>query len=145
MAVICIIATTLALSVPQSAFSQNPPIKSPQTDTPVLRVTAFVKDPLYDAKVAWIEEVSKCEDSTGNPEIRVLDTNGRYSYGVMQFQMQTWLSMGKKYGIETTPENITDALLQKELAMLILNDGGWNNWYICGNRTTKKLGKYPVG
>jgi len=63
--------------------------------------------------------------------------NDKYSYGVLQFQMATWLSFGKSFG--TTADNIYDKSLQETVARSMLDNGGWRNWFTCA----KKTGTYP--
>ena len=93
-----------------------------------------------DPKMVWIEALHQCE----NPEnvIKVLDTNGYYSYGYVMFQMKTWLAYGKEFG--ATKENIGDDELQKTVALSMLDDGFWRHWYNCGKIVQKSLGLYPV-
>ena len=76
----------------------------------------------------------------GSTTIRILDTNGKYSYGLLMFQMKTWLFYGKKFG--ATRENIYDGELQRKVARKILDDGGWRHWWTCSKAVTAKLGAY---
>ena len=94
-----------------------------------------------DPQLIWIHQLEKCEDPTGNPDIKVLDTNDKYSYGVLQFQMSTWLQY---QSAGTTEQNITDPFLQEKIARIILDAGGWKNWYICGKRAASVLGNYKA-
>jgi len=64
--------------------------------------------PIPDTKSIWISHLADCE-SHASTTVKVLDTNGKYSYGLLQFQMQTWLAYGKSFG--ATRENIFDAVL----------------------------------
>lgn len=82
-----------------------------------------------------IEILANCE-SSNRSFIKVLDTNNHYSYGSLQFQMQTWLSYGKLYDLKTTEENIYDGDLQKELAYRMINDkkSNWNHWLNCATK-----------
>jgi hypothetical protein len=77
----------------------------------------------------WLEVLAD-EESGNRAHIKVLDVNGRYSYGCLQFQMATWIGMGKAYGIGTTPENIYDCQLQKHLAFVMISDryANWRHW-----------------
>lgn len=101
-------------------------------------VPVVVAPAVPDTKLVWIRKLEACEDPTGNTTIKILDVNDKYSYGVLQFQMATWLSYGKKFG--TTADNIYDKTLQESVARSILDAGGWHNWYNC----TKKIGSYPI-
>ena len=87
-----------------------------------------------------MESLSECE-SGGSTTIKVLDTNGKYSYGLLQFQMGTWL---KYKNLGATRENIFDGELQKTIARSMLDAGGWRNWLNCSLVVKRSLGSYPV-
>ncbi len=106
--------------------------------SPILTVPIVMAAP--DPKSAWIDALAQCE-SEGSTTIKVLDTNHKFSYSVLQFQMATWLKYGKDFG--TTKENIYDAGLQKSVARSMLDAGGADNWYNCNNELTKTIGAYP--
>lgn len=107
--------------------------------SPVLAVpiTPVVPDP----QLEWIEQLGNCE-SMGSTTVKVLDTNNKYSYGLLQFQMATWLKYGKDFG--ATKDNIFDPDLQKTVARSMLDAGGANNWYNCAHSVERKLGSYPL-
>lgn len=93
----------------------------------------------------YLQALQFCE-SSGRVDIKILDSNHKYSYGGLMFQMSTFLSQGKKYGLindSTGPTEgeklIYDIELQEAIAHRMLLDGGERNWYVC----TKKLGSYP--
>ena len=88
-----------------------------------------------DSKEIWIEALHNCENVNNVP--RILDTNDKYSYGYLMFQMKTWLKYGKELG--ATRENIKDNELQKKVARSILDAGGSSHWWNC----SKKIGLYP--
>lgn len=90
-------------------------------------------------KEQWIDALQRCENI--HHVEKILDTNGKYSYGPWMFQMQTWLGYGKPFG--ATPDNIGSTTLQRTVVRSMLDDGGWTHWYICGKRVTAKLGEYP--
>lgn len=54
-----------------------------------------------------IEQLIKCE--SGGRNVTILDSNNRYSYGVLQFQMSTWNWFSEMSGITGTPLNPEDA------------------------------------
>lgn len=98
-------------------------------------------------QTVYLHTMQYCE-SKGIQDIKILDSNNRYSYGVMQFQMETFLREGKNYALvspETTPKQAEDSKLiysislQEKIAHRMLLKGGQKNWYNC----TKKLGAYP--
>ena len=94
-----------------------------------------------DPKEIWIDALADCESSASST-IKVMDTNGKYSRGMFQFQMGTWLSYGKKFG--ATTQNIYDADLQREVAKSMLDNGGSGHWYNCSKKVSAKLGEYPI-
>lgn len=94
----------------------------------------------------WIEKLSMCE-SRGRSNIKILDSNNKYSYGELQFQLDTFIYFGKKYDI--LPDEFTrkESLLlihnsgvQKAIAREMLDDGLSYHWLNC----VKKIGKYPL-
>ncbi len=88
---------------------------------------------------------SQCE-SQQRPDITVLDTNNKFSYGLLQFQLATFMKFGKIY--EVLPNEFTnkESLLlihnpsvQKAIARAMLDDGLQDNWRNC----VKAIGDYP--
>lgn len=90
-----------------------------------------------DAKSMWIDRLAECE-SGNRADIKVLDTNAKYSYGRFQFQAGTWLAYGKPFG--ATMDNIYDGELQGRVVRSMLDDGGERHWYNC----SRALGPYPL-
>lgn len=98
-------------------------------------------------KDEWIENLHQCE-SGGRNEITILDSNNEYSFGGLQFQLSTWMSFGKLYGI--LPQEFTnkEGLLlihsysvQKAIAKEMLDDKLSYHWKNCRD----KIGyNYPV-
>lgn len=93
----------------------------------------------------WIAALEFCE-SRGDTSAKVFDSNDKYSYGAFQFQMQTFLSYGKKYGLVATSTTekdgeklIYDYGLQRRIVAIMLSNGLSNHWRNCA----KKLGTYP--
>jgi len=68
----------------------------------------------------WMDSLAECE-SQGSTTIKVLDTNGYYSYGKYQYQMKTWL---KYKSLGTTKENIFNGDLQDTVTKYVLDSGG---------------------
>lgn len=94
----------------------------------------------------WIESLVKCE-SGGKEYITVLDTNNKYSYGILQFQFATFMGFGKLYGIlpqEFTNEEglllIHNPYVQRAIAREMLDDGLQRHWLNC----VKVIGSYPL-
>ena len=96
----------------------------------------------------WIEKLRQCE-SQGRDYITILDSNNKYSYGSLQFQLDTWLGFGKQYGF--LPKEFTKAEakllihnphLQKAIAREMLDNGLDFHWKNCRD---KKIGyRYPI-
>lgn len=83
---------------------------------------------LYSIKMnQWLDRLETAE-SQNNTMMVILDTNDRYSYGCLQFQMDTFLTYSKEYGI--TGE-MMDCGIQKELATKMIQGdySAWSNWY----------------
>lgn len=103
------------------------------TPSPVLSVPPDPQD-------VWIDALTQCE-STGSTTVKVLDTDGYYSYGLGQFHMQTWLTFGKAFG--ATKDNIYDGDLQRVVIKDMLDKGLWRQWYNCGKLVIANYGPYP--
>ena len=111
------------------------------TNSPFFTVPVHAQDLGTEAQIEWVHALHLCENRNDVP--RILDTNGKYSYGYVMFQMQTWLHFGKDFG--ATKANINDDFLQKQVALDMLKKGLWRHWYNCSNKLTKTLGAFPVG
>lgn len=83
----------------------------------------------------WIEKLAMAE-SNNRANIKVLDVNGRYSYGCLQFQMATFKAYTTKYGL-VDPATVTnwesliyDCALQKKTAKRIIKEkpANWRHW-----------------
>lgn len=109
-----------------------------------------VRPGLSRPKELWLASLEYCE-SQGRSDLRIIDTNGYYSYGAFQFQMGTFIGFGKQYGVldkDMTYEEargvnkdgpIYDQQIQKEIVVHMVEDGLDYHWYNC----TKKFGHYP--
>jgi len=91
----------------------------------------------------YLKKLEQCE-SGGSTTIRILDTNSEYSTGRYQFQDQTFLTYGQKYGLIATSTTearplIFDGDLQQEIAIRMLRAGEQKHWYNC----TNKIGNFP--
>lgn len=64
-----------------------------------------------------------CESQWTN--IQRLDSNGLYSYGVLQIQSSTWALWSQKSGIAGSPMNPADAMLMADWALQNGNLGAW--------------------
>ena len=95
----------------------------------------------------WLNKLEQCESNV-DKDMKIIDSNNRYSYGILQFQMETFLREGKKYGLVDSKITMVKAEklifnveLQEKLADKMLTDGGESNWYNCWNHKLKV--KYP--
>lgn len=86
-----------------------------------------------------LEKLAMCESSK-RTDIVILDSNGKLSYGLYQYQKSTWIAKMKQYNLAPNAEEeelmnlIFDHNYQTKLTLLILKDGGWRNWLICCQR-----------
>ncbi len=102
----------------------------------------------YDSSIdRWLEKLIILE-SNGKENIKILDNNGKNSFGCLQFQKQTFKEFGLKYGLVSSADEINDLIydceLQKELAkrMLEENYDNWRHWYT--SVKVKNLGLPPA-
>ena|ERR1043165_4183830 len=74
----------------------------------------------------WIEKLA-FQESSGREDIQIIDSNGKWSRGCLQFQDETWKRYSKKFGLTA---NVLDCIAQKRLAREILlhEKNGWRNW-----------------
>uniref|UniRef100_A0A6M3J6D7 Transglycosylase SLT domain-containing protein n=1 Tax=viral metagenome TaxID=1070528 RepID=A0A6M3J6D7_9ZZZZ len=85
-----------------------------------------------------IEELAFCE-SSNQADVVIVDTNGYYSYGVLQFQYPTFQQYIRRYDLLPNVEEaelknwILDADLQKYLAYRMISEDqkNWYHWRNC--------------
>ena len=88
----------------------------------------------------WLKQLSICE-SQGKEHIKILDSNNRYSYGLLQFQMATWKQEGRKYLPWVEEKELENAIWDGHLQLLVAkkmlqaDPTAWTNWKLC----TRKL------
>ena len=70
-----------------------------------------------------IYKLIKCESDFRS--IDRMDSNNKYSYGVLQIQADTWKDWSKKSGIKGSPRNADDAI---EMASWAIKNGYLNRW-----------------
>jgi hypothetical protein len=92
-----------------------------------------------DALDLYIERLIFAE-SSGREDIVIIDTNGKKSYGCLQFQEETFRRYAKKFEVTA---DILDCSGQRYLAHQILrtDPGGWIHW----KTSVNKLGRLPPG
>ncbi len=114
---------------------------------PPLRRTTPVRSMLS----LYIEELI-VRESQGDARKKILDANGEFSYGCLQFQKPTFLQTGKRYGF--IPQDMTkveptiyDCALQKKLATKLLKDhpSYWVLWENSARKIRRELGLSPPG
>jgi|GEM_PF-2889747 len=84
---------------------------------------------------AWLEKLAE-KESGNRARIKVLDVNGRYSYGCLQFQMATFKSYSARYGlvdpstVADWEELLYDCSLQKRIAKRMIQEksSNWRHW-----------------
>lgn len=84
---------------------------------------------------AWLEKLAE-KESNHRERIKVLDVNGRYSYGCLQFQMATFKSYSTRYGLVDAAtvtdweELLYDCSLQKKIAKRMIQEknSNWRHW-----------------
>lgn len=120
-------ATTLAQ---QSTTSVSTSIASSTSST--TPATSTVVTTNLDA---WLSKLATAE-SGNRANIKVLDVNGRYSYGCLQFQMGTFKEYSQRYGI-IDPAYVTswevliyNCDLQKRIAKRMIQEkaSNWRHW-----------------
>ena len=85
----------------------------------------------------FVDKLAMCE-SGKRDDIRIVDSNGLYSYGRFQYQRATFISKVKQYGLMPNAEdeeimnNIYDKNIQTKLTIQILKEKfGYRNWLNC--------------
>src|SRR3990167_10233711 len=88
-----------------------------------------------------IDKLALCE-SGNRADIKVLDTNNKYSFGVFQFQLETFWGFGVQYGI--LPEGIElaeaenliyDPEIQRDIALEMVKRGLLeDHWKVCARK-----------
>ena len=117
------------------------------TDSPAAAASSTAPAP--SALDRWLESLA-AKESGNRAGIKILDVNGRYSYGCLQFQMATFRSYSARYGlvdpaaVTSWEELLYDCSLQKRIAkrMIQENPANWRHWaYTVLN---KGIGKPPA-
>ena len=86
-----------------------------------------------------LDDLAYCE-SRNRDDIKIVDTNGYYSYGRYQYQLYTWNYYIEKYDLLPEAEVyeyknlIQDGDFQRHVTKTILENepSAWSNWYTCG-------------
>jgi hypothetical protein len=120
-------------------------LSSAVSGKPATQETAQVSQ---DALDAWLQKLIQ-KESEGREHIKILDHNNRYSYGCLQFQMETFRAYARRYDLlphteDSELENVIyDCELQKTMARKMIEEdyGNWRNWYT--SVAVRKLGLPP--
>jgi len=103
----------------------------------------WVYDPIKveakDALDIWIDKLEKEE---GCPDVGLVDSNGKLSYGPLCFQGETFVAYAKKYNLIPQAEPaelmnfVSDEYYQKKLARLMVEENyeNWRHWFNSSNR-----------
>jgi hypothetical protein len=139
------LAVAMAVGIVFLGFAEPTPSKAvtavnamSESTTPTVTSTAKVTSPLNVEEASaldiWLEKLAQ-KESEGRERIKILDTNGKYSYGCLQFQEWTFKSYGQKYGVLKDPSSwenkIYDCNVQKQLAKKMIQNEYvlWQSWY----------------
>lgn len=111
----------LAVGLLQQALAASPTLSVPPM--PVIEPPPVL---------AYLDRLIDCE-SGGKRDLKVLDTNGKYSYGTLQFQLATFNKYGEKYNLPH--DDIMSRGQQIAIATQMLQErAGWRNWYNCATK-----------
>lgn len=135
----------MALSLLQVTLAQSAPIPTQQEVVLELKPIVYeVPAPVFEYH-PMLKKLGMCE-SSNRPNIKPhLDVDGQYVYGKYQYKIATFRRHAEKYGLIAkglTNKQIIEQLYiednQDKLTTLILNDGGWRNWYNCWRKIDGK-------
>lgn len=109
-------------------------------NTNQIQQTEDPKETVSDSLYRWLDRLAEYECRDCGDGFKRLDSNEKYSYGCLQYQAETWLTWGKRYGfIAVEQQNIDDRIydcgLQKEIAYALWQDESYTtyekarNWY----------------
>lgn len=132
------IAQGVSAEVPLAALHATTTLEAKQP----VRIKPAVATLNQDALDLWLNKLIQVE-SNGRSDIKILDVNGKYSYGCLQFQMATFLNYADRYDMSVTRDDIYDCSIQKVLArkMILEHYTAWHNWE---NSVLYKVGVPPV-
>lgn len=90
--------------------------------------TSFAKAESPYRHTEIIEQLIQCESRGRN--VKNVDVNGYYSYGVLQFQSSTWNGWSATSGIIGSPMNVEDAMRMADWAI----DNGYLGRWSCARK-----------
>lgn len=116
--------------------------------TPNIINNPILNENVEDEMDNWLSKLARFEYPGAEKYFKHLDSNGKYSYGCLQFQAATFAGMAQKYGIVKAfgdASAIYDCSIQKEIARAMFEDdaeAASNHWYT--SIYVKGLGLPPV-
>lgn len=87
-------------------------------------------EPLVLKYQKTIERLIDCE--SGGQNLTILDSNHRYSHGLLQFQTDTWNQMSRESGITGSPLIADDARRMADWAIDHNRGPAWTCWGLLG-------------
>lgn len=126
-----ILAIAILLALPAKADTE-----SKSADVPI-----HVQTDLERRQELWVKAVEyhiiECESQWHN--VKIIDSNGYYSYGILQFQKSTWDDFSKKSGIVGDPMIPKDSIKMAEWAIM----NGYGTRWTCWKNVPKKMQSMP--
>lgn len=111
---LCIFVLIVGILLPNTRTSAEAPTIDKETVNAVI----------FDSKIEIIvSKLIECE--SGGKSVRIVDSNGYYSYGILQFQKRTWDWWSGMSGITGDPMNNDDA---KTMARWAIKNGYLSHW-----------------
>lgn len=118
-----VIVSTAQAATLETTIRPNPAIPN----APIL---ANVAPTVYYTPSPTVKALIGCESSGKN--VVILDTNGLYSYGILQFQMPTWLAFSASYeratGLKVLPGGPTTTQAAIQVANWATTHGLLSHW-----------------
>ena len=107
--------------------------------TPAIKpAAATIESPLKVREATaldlWLEKLAY-KESHNRDNVKILDVNGKFSYGCLQFQEWTFRTFGEKYGLVKPDANLEPLIyncsLQKQIAKRMIQEDYkmWQSWY----------------
>ncbi len=96
----------------------------------------------------WLDTLA-LKESGGRADIRILDTDGNYAYGCLQFHMATFKAYTQRYGLESATTTagwlakLYNCPLQKKVAKRMIQEN-YTNWHAWGYTVRYKTGLPPI-
>jgi len=113
---------------------------------PLQQPAEVLQSPYEDSFEQWMNQLAETE-SGNDPTLRILDTNRKYSYGCLQFQLSTFRQYSREFSLfeDSRAVNLREEIYncenQRKLAALMIREdyGNWRHW----RNSVKKIGMPP--